>query len=223
MSPDDQPPPLTRRLRDGLDRIATVLRADHWSAAEIAGLVPTQAYILTLLAGRGAEGLRVKEIAGHLGVSQPTATDSIAALARKGLVAKQAAAGDARATTVRLTDAGQATVRALGLSAMLTDAALATLSLDEQQTLLRLLIKVIRSLQDTAGMPVQRLCVTCRYFRPEVHSDRAAPHHCDFVDAAFGDRGLRLDCGDHEAASPADQTAIWRRFTGAADHSEQQP
>jgi DNA-binding MarR family transcriptional regulator len=222
MSPLDPTPDLIRRLRDGLDRIATALRSDHWSAAEAAGLVPTQAHILTLLATRTGSGLRVKEIAGHLGVSQPTATDSITALMRKGLVAKQAAVGDARAIAVLLTPAGQTAAQALGFSAMATDAALGMLDVDEQRLLLRLLVKVIRGLQANGSIPMQRMCVTCRYFRPHVHADRSAPHHCDFVNAAFGDAALRLDCGDHEAAPPSDQAATWRTFSNGAVHSEQQ-
>jgi hypothetical protein len=47
------------------------------------------------------------------------------------------------------------------------------------------------------------MCVTCRYFRPHVHSDPERPHHCAFVDAPFGDRALRLDCRDHEAKEEA--------------------
>jgi hypothetical protein len=29
-----------------------------------------------------------------------------------------------------------------------------------------------------------------------------APHHCAFVNAAFGAAALRLDCADHEEAGP---------------------
>jgi len=46
------------------------------------GLNPTQFAILALLEGR-KDGLNVKEITARLGVSQPTATDSIAALEKK--------------------------------------------------------------------------------------------------------------------------------------------
>jgi DNA-binding MarR family transcriptional regulator len=204
--------PITSRLRDGLERIAAALRADQWSATTEAGLNPTQAHVLALLAGRGEEGIRVKEIAAHLGVSQPSATDSIAALERKRLVSKAVDAGDARATRVQITNQGRESLQAIGLAATATGAALGTLASTEQTDLLLLLIKLVRSLQLAGSIPVQRLCVTCRHFRPNVHSDALNPHQCTFVNAPFGDRHLRLDCGEHETADPATQAATWTAF-----------
>lgn len=208
--------PLPRRLRDGLERLASVLKADQWSAANTAGLNPTQAHVLSFLAGRGEVGMRVKAIAGHLGVTQPTATDSIAALERKGLVAKGSDAGDARAVVVRATSAGRDAVKAVGLSTMATDTALAGLSAAEQADLLLLVVKLIRSLQIAGALPEQRTCVTCRHFRPNAHAGTNTPHHCAFVNAAFGTRHLRLDCGEHETAEPSAQAATWRIFTEAS-------
>ncbi|MCV9936411.1 MarR family winged helix-turn-helix transcriptional regulator [Boseaceae bacterium BT-24-1] len=208
--------PLPRRLRDGLERLASVLKADQWSAANAVGLNPTQALVLSFLAGRGEAGMRVKAIAEHLGVTQPTATDSIAALERKELVAKGPDASDARAVAVRVTQAGRDAVRVIGLSTMATDTALARLSAAEQADLLLLVVKLIRSLQLVGALPEQRTCVTCHHFRPNAHPGADAPHHCAFVNAAFGTRHLRLDCGEHETAEPSAQAATWRAFTEAS-------
>lgn len=41
-----------------------------------------------------------------------------------------------------------------------------------------------------------RMCVTCTDFRPDVNDDPVRPHHCAFVDAAFGDGETRVDCAD---------------------------
>jgi len=82
--------------------------------------------------------------------------------------------------------------------------------------MLRALTRVIRALQEARAIPVQRICVTCRHFRPHVHDDATAPHHCAFVDAAFGDAGLRLDCTDHEGATGQDRARKWARFDPAA-------
>lgn len=66
------------------------MRSDDWNRAKTSGLNPTQLSILELLEGR-KDGLGGKEIAANLGVSQPTATDSIVALERKGFVARKRA------------------------------------------------------------------------------------------------------------------------------------
>jgi len=212
--PDADPPlpSLVRRLRDGFERIAAVLRADQWSAAAAHGLNPTQAQFLRFVAGRGAGGARIREIAEQFGVSQPTVTDSINALQAKELVAKAPDASDARAVVVRLTRRGAKAVAAMGETSGAAEAALAQLPVAEQAELLRLQVKTIRLMQQAGAIPVQRMCVSCRYFQPYVHSDAARPHHCVFVDAAFGDADLRLDCADHEIAEPSVQAATWRTF-----------
>lgn len=210
-----KPVPLIRRLRDGLDRLSAVLRSDQWVVAGAAGLNPTQVHALTFIAGRGEPGVRIGAIADHLGVTQPTATDSIAALIRKGLLRKQPDPEDSRAVAIRITAAGRDVVRSIGLAITATERALETLSLSEQTALLQLIIKTIRALQIAGAIAPQRLCVTCRYFHPFVHEDAEAPHHCAFVDAAFGPTALRLDCGEHEPLPDAGQEKVWRRYTSA--------
>ena len=90
--------------------------------------------------------------------------------------------------------------------------ALETLPQEEQTELLRLIVKTIRALQVAGAIAPQRLCVTCKYFRPHAHENPSAPHHCDYVDAAFGVEALRLDCAEHEPAPAAQQESAWRSF-----------
>lgn len=211
--------PLPRRLRDGLDRLSMALKADQWSSANAVGLNPTQAHVLSFLAGRGNGGMRVTAIANHLGVTQPTATDSIAALERKGLVAKSADESDARAIAVAVTEAGRDAVKAIGQSTMATDGALGSLTPGEQEDLLILITKLIRSLQVAGAISEQRMCATCEYFRPYAFAGSDLPHHCAFVNAPFGNRHLRLDCGDHQPAEPSLQSSNWKAFTAAGSAS----
>ncbi|WP_313529578.1 helix-turn-helix domain-containing protein [Shinella sp.] len=75
------------------------MRADEWANANELGLNPTQLSILALLEGR-KDGLGVKDIEAHLGVSQPSATDSINALEKKGHVEKRTGPTDARSVFI---------------------------------------------------------------------------------------------------------------------------
>jgi len=204
---------IPRKLRDGLDRIAAVLRTNQWSAAGASGLNPAQVQALLFIAGRGVAGVRVKEIAAHLGVSQPTASDSVSAIERKGLVTKAADLTDTRAVAIQLSPEGRVVVEALNLAASDVEAAICRLTDDEKTNLLLLQIKIIRELQLASAVPPQRLCVSCRYFEPNIHPDAPQPHHCAFVNAAIGDRDLRLDCAEHETAEPVRQAEAWRVFT----------
>jgi hypothetical protein len=47
-----------------------------------------------------------------------------------------------------------------------------------------------------------------------VHADTARPHQCDFVNASFGQRDLRIECREHETAPPDSRAATWEAFQG---------
>ncbi len=210
METPKNPHSIDYRIREGLSRLATVLRADEWERAKSLGLNPTQLSILTLLEGRPL-GLGVKEIAAQLGVSQPSATDSINALEKKGHVEKHASLADARAVNVHLGQSGlEILQRKAGTD--LIGQAIGTLDDDSQQELLVTLIGMIRGLQERDAIPVQRMCTSCRYFDPFAHPKGDQPYHCHFVNAAFGRRDLRVDCRDHVEADPTFRAATWEAF-----------
>ena len=199
------------RIVEGLERIATALKSDDWSRAQAVGVNPTQLSILRMLEGRNA-GLSVKDLSSLLGVSQPTATDSILALERKTLVEKRPDKADGRAVCVVVTAAGRSLLDTVREAAGSVGQAAAALDDADQEQLLVQLVRVIRQLQEQGSIPIQRMCVGCRHFRPYAHADAARPHHCTFVDAAFGQQDLRIDCRDHETADPSVRAATWVEF-----------
>ncbi|HEY8453919.1 MAG: MarR family transcriptional regulator [Micromonosporaceae bacterium] len=207
--------PVPPRLVTGLAKLATAMRSQAWEQAARRRLTPTQATALRLLAAR-PEGLRVGELADQLGVTAQTASDSAAALLRKRLVRKSVDPADRRVTRLHLTEAGEAEARQVAAwpDALLT--ALADLDPDEQRVMMRVVVKLIRGMQERGQMPVARVCVTCRFFMPYAHPAPSPPHHCRFVDAAFGDEQLKIDCPDHSAADSATRADLWRRFTTRA-------
>jgi hypothetical protein len=89
------------------------------------------------------------------------------------------------------------------------------LSAQEQAVLLKILVKLIRGLQLKGEIPVARMCVSCQHFRPHAHADADEPHHCNFVDAPFGDRALRIDCPDYVPAPASQAQEAWTAFRRA--------
>jgi DNA-binding MarR family transcriptional regulator len=213
MGADPLPPdePLARRVTTGLAKVGLALKQQAWAEAGGRGLTPTQGQVLALLRASPG-GLRLGVLAAQLGVTAATTSDSVAALARKGLVAKAALAGDRRAVLVQLTPAG---VREAAAAAAWPDfllEAVDELSPDEQAAFLRGLVTMIRTLQERGRIPVARMCVSCRFFRPYRHDHPTTPHHCAFVDAPFGDGELRLDCPDHLPAPAGQAERTWHAF-----------
>ncbi|MCA9215485.1 MAG: winged helix-turn-helix transcriptional regulator [Planctomycetales bacterium] len=206
--------PLSHKLGHALNRVQVAMRAESWEACGQNGLNPTQGQIVVLL-GQRAGGLRLRELADELAVSAPTISDSVSTLVEKGYVRKTKAKDDARAVTVRLTATGKKLVAKLDAVGETIETVLSALPESEQIQLYRTMLRMVRELQSAGKIPVARMCVTCRYFRPNVHHDPERPHHCALVDAAFGDRTLRSDCPEHETADAHLAEQNWKSFVTA--------
>ncbi len=211
--------PIDRRVMIGLSKLSLALKSRSWQEAEGQGLTPTQGQILTLLRVRSMQGVRLSELANALAITMATTSEAVETLVRKGLVQKAKHPKDGRAIALTLTETGSREAdRVAGWPDFLLDA-IDVLSSDEQTVLLRGLIKMIRTLQVRGQIPVNKMCITCRFFRPYAHAGTEQPHHCAFVDMPFGDRSLRLDCPDQEEASAQRAAQAWERFVSPGPHS----
>ncbi len=206
---DSSSDPITPKVVSGLLRIGLASRHYAWRQATSQSLTPTQGDILCLLRAHPAASLRVSDAAESLGLTPATVSDSVRVLADKSLVIKRQSKQDARAIEVRLTAAGR---RAADRFSAWSDVLLAGVDgflLSEQETLFRALMKIIRTLQVRGEIPIAKMCISCKYFQPDVHADPERPHHCALVDAAFGDRHLRLDCPEQQPAESDELEKAW--------------
>jgi DNA-binding MarR family transcriptional regulator len=185
----------------GLAKVSLALKSQSWQDAEAYGVSPTQAQILALLQAKGNEGMRLSEVAAGLAVTPATASDAVRVLDQKGLVQKRRSTEDARAISIVLTSEGRTLAERTSCWSDLLLGAVDELSEPEQTVFLGGLTKMIRKLQESGQIPIAKMCITCRFFQPNLYADGAKPHHCDFVDAPFGDRDLRLECQDQIAVS----------------------
>lgn len=202
--------PVSDRLAHALARISVALRHHAQRGASARGLTPTQGEILLWLRSHGSA--TVGEVARGLAVTAATASDAVDALVAKKLVRKQRETQDARLVRLTLTARGRReAARAEAWPAFLGEAA-QLLPETEQAFLLTALIRIIKTLQDRGQIPVARMCVTCTYFRPFAHAGSARPHHCDLVDAPFGEAYLRVDCPEHEAAPEGLAARNWEAY-----------
>ncbi len=207
--------PLPERVAAGLSKIGLAMKHRAWKEAGLRRLAPLQAQTLSLLRMRANRHLTVSAIAEQLAVSLPTISEVIQTLEKRGLVNRDRSQSDGRVVHVTLTVKGRrkADERA-GWQDFLAGVA-DQLPPGEQVVLLHMLIKMIRMLQERGEIPIARMCVTCRYFRPNVYADQENPHHCDYVDAPFGDRLLRIDCAEHEPATNVQSNLNWNLFIEA--------
>lgn len=211
---EDHSDSIATRVAIGLNKLGLAMKSRAWAGAGARGLTPTQGQILALLRGRD-RALRLTQVAEELGISAPTASDSVRALVDKGLVRKARSKDDARAVALELTTSGKAEAE---LAASFSDfllAAIDVLSPAEQEVFLVALIKMIGVLVERGQIPTQRMCLSCRHFRPNEHPDPELSHHCGLVDAPLRRRYLRLDCPEY---APAREEVVRRSLRVFAVH-----
>src|SRR5262245_37407378 len=193
------------------------MRSAAWGDATESGLTPTQSQILAFIAAHATQNPRSGDAADALGITPQTASVAIAALVAKGLVAKVPDATDKRASALKLSRQGEVAARVAAQWPDFLMTAMQELDPSERKVFLRILIKLIRRLQNDGQIVPQRLCVTCVHFRPNAHPNNpGGPHHCAFVDAPLSELDLRLDCPDHRAASIDVANAAWASYLRVA-------
>lgn len=195
-------PDLEHRVAAALERVGAAAQTLLRSAALAEGLSPTQAQLLLQLAGTDDSDHEPARLARRFDVSRPTVTDALAALERKGLVARAAHTADGRRHVLRLTARGRTVVRSLaGWDHQLVEA-VDRLPHTSQASTLHAALDVIAGLVDSGVVSVARTCTTCRFFERDVRNG-ASPHHCRLLDMALRGATLRVDCSEHQpAASP---------------------
>lgn len=198
----------------GLNKLGLAMKSRAWAGAGPRKLTPTQGQILSLMRARDRP-LRLTEVAAELGISAPTASDSVRSLVDKGLVQKTRSRDDARAVALELTIAGRAEAECAASFSDFLLAAIDVLTPCEQEAFLVALIKMIGALVERGQIPAQRMCVSCRHFRPNEYPERELPHHCSLVDAPLGRRYLRLDCSEY---SPAGAEVVRESLRAFAPH-----
>lgn len=124
-------------------KVAKLYRGAQAELLSGLGLHPGQDVLLWTL-GQRPDGMLVSELAGRLGVEQPTVTRSLGRLADGGWFVREPVPGDRRATRVRLTDKGRDAIPAIE-SAWRSLARTATTGLaPEQRTVLVDLLETVR-------------------------------------------------------------------------------
>jgi DNA-binding MarR family transcriptional regulator len=161
-----------------LDRVSRLLQARAWAR----GLNPAQAAALDYLARANRFSRAPSHVADYLGTTRGTASQTLQALARKGLVQADASTADRRSVRYRITEKGKATDRAAGLPG--------AIAVDERAVLDRVLERLVRGL--AAGGRTFGLCSSCRHHRP-------GPY-CALLDLALtADEADQL-CHEHQPA-----------------------
>jgi DNA-binding MarR family transcriptional regulator len=185
-SPDD-------KILGVLERLGQAHRSFLQDLATRNGLTPLQVQVVTAL-GEGPPPLPyVGDIARELGITQPSASDAVAALEAKGYVSRVVDSNDRRRVALALTERGVALDEQLVRDRSVLRSALGPLSTDERETVLVALQRVMTLFSEAAVLPNARNCPTCRYLGTEADGG----YRCNYLRQQMAVGDLRVNCFDH--------------------------
>jgi DNA-binding MarR family transcriptional regulator len=199
--PSSQHGDVDKKIVASLERLSQVFRILLRGEAQERGLSPIQAQFLVYLLHGGAALGRVSQLAREFDLTRATVSDAVGSLEKKGLIRREPWPDDKRVTTLRLTRTGEHTARELAAWANVVEEHLKGLSPEEKEAVMRFLMGLLGSLQKSGLITVARMCVTCRFFRPDAHPGESSPHHCALLDVPLSGSDLRADCPEHELAA----------------------
>ncbi len=189
---------LDAKIVSALERLSHVLRTLLWEEAGESRLSPIQIQSLLYLRSHDEKLCRVNQLAEEFGLTPATMSDAVSSLEAKGLLTRKPWPQDKRVFTLRLTAKGRRSAEKLARWSDVLTKQLERFAPEEKEQALKFLLKLIESLYRAGIITVARICLTCRFFRPNAHKNARAPHHCALMDKPLAESDLRVDCPEHE-------------------------
>lgn len=176
------------RLRDLLDRVARLLASEGWDG----DLNPTQRAALAYLARANRFSRAPSHVADYLATTRGTASQTLKALGRKGLVRETRSEADRRSVALEVTEEGQA----LAGSTDRLDAALAALPPKTATALATGLAELLSDILARRGGRSFGMCRTCRH-----HDPRGAGGRCLLLGVDLAPPETIQLCHEHAPAA----------------------
>lgn len=175
-------------LRALIDRISRLNAAEDWGG----GLNPTQRAAIAYLARANRFSRMPSQVADYLSATRGTVSQTLKALARKGLVAETRSTSDRRSVSYAVTAEG---LQALETTTAM-DAAIAGLKAKEAAQLNAALKDLLTAALAQREGRSFGICRTCRH-----HRKGPEGAHCALLEVALQPEETEQICHEHEAAA----------------------
>lgn len=181
-------------LIDLLERTARLIQGSLHAQS----LPPAQWLALQYLARANRFSRTPTAVGLYLEATKGTVSQTLIALARKGLVRKERDRTDRRSVSVQLTARGETVLNRDPLSDL--SAAAAALPRQTQDGLKRGLADLLKVMLTRKGGHSFGQCSTCRFFRRSL-DDKRYPHRCNLLKVPLSDEDACKICVEHESAA----------------------
>lgn len=184
-----------------LERISQAFRVLLWQESTEYSLSPIQVQVLIFLLNHSEEKRKVSYLADEFNMTKATISDTIKSLEQKKLIKKKTDSQDTRSFVINLTAKGENIAKKTSLFAQQLLTPLEKLHDEDKQNLLLSLIEIIRHLNETEIITIQRMCFTCTYYK---NSEDGKKHFCKLLNQQLKITDLRVDCPDYIVAEEQD-------------------
>lgn len=178
-----------------LERIAQAFRVLLWRESKEFSLSPIQVQVLIFLLNHNEEKRKVSYLADEFNMSKATISDTIKTLEQKNLIAKEYEQRDTRSYIINLTKKGKDIADTTSLFTKEIRTPINKLHQDDKENLLLSLLNIIRHLNKSGVITIQRMCMSCSYYQV---SDKGQKHFCKLLNQNLQTTNLRIDCPEHK-------------------------
>jgi DNA-binding MarR family transcriptional regulator len=178
-----------------LERISQAFRVLLWQESKEFLLSPIQVQVLIFLLHHSAEKRKVSYLADEFNMTKATISDTVKALGQKELITKEIDSSDTRSYSIHLTNKGVDVARQNSLFTQEIRTPIDKLSQDDKENLLLSLLYIIRHLNQTGVITIQRMCMTCSHYQLNKNGKE---HFCNLLNQQLQVADLRVDCPEHE-------------------------
>jgi len=177
-----------------LERIAQAFRVLLWQESKAFALTPIQVQVLIFLLHHDDEKRKVSYLANEFNMTKATISDTVKTLEQKSLLTKEYETHDSRSYIIHLTAQGQEIAEKTSFFTQEIRTPIESLHEDDKDNLLLSLMDIIRHLNKTGVITIQRMCFTCVYYQPP---QQGKPHFCKLLQQNLHTSDLRVDCPEH--------------------------
>jgi len=175
-----------------IERLGRIAR----SAQHAEGMKPAQWETLRFLAKANKFSRTPGALADYLSSTRGTASQTLNALEKKGLITRIVNSGDARVRHLKLTRQGQAILARDPLHVLEE----AVPNLGDDPGLEKNLEQILRNIINLNGNHLFGICRDCRFFKLHGGGDKASGSHCCmFTGEVISEEGSRQICREHES------------------------
>lgn len=178
-----------------LERISQSFRVLLWQESKEFSLTPIQVQVLIFLLHHSETKRKVSYLANEFNMTKATISDTIKTLEQKQLITKGHELHDTRSYIINLTEKGKNIAHETSFFTKEIRTPIDKLHSDDKENLLFSLLNIIRHLNQSEVITIQRMCMSCSYY----HSyDNGQKHFCKLLNQDLQVADLRIDCPEHE-------------------------